>query len=823
MRDKRCESIPIGLNKKAYGRFIKKIIYGFFTCLMLLNAFRYTALADDNSENELNTSKDEETIELSLIEIDVLNEAGSSILIKDGQIYYTKEDLFFKLPSKDNCKYEMEISESCDKGVSFSEYSKIEGDCYRFKADENKDRVTMLKFRVKEIADVTTVKESKVFMVGTDYVNPVINFSSSQDMSKWSTDNIECHVEIVDEISGIAKIEISNNSGIILNTEDKNEACGIELFDPSSAVTEYSKREVIDIMLTDEANDITGNKLNITVEDLLGNKAYYESSYYIDKSMPQLTFECLNSSKVFSYPPELNISVEDNADSAPKIYYSASRQNGPNPGNVENIEGSFDEGFVLAGNYSEEGDYHLEAYVMDLAGNTSEKKTIDYRLDCCGPEILIKGVSNEGVYKEGKTIEFEVRESFFEDAHAYYEVIRKKGSEVASQESENIKLSSETTLESISVSEDGEYHVSLKAGDMAGNESSEELVFYIDSQAPLISFNGTKDNQITNKAPEVNIHVSDNNYEGSRVIASLFKKDENGKYNSITKPEFVMNANECDFYLPIEIEGIYKLRVLALDKAGNSTREEINLTLDYTPPTFEGLSEYQKAYLQKFKVNDGVMSTIDDLTNVSLKAYLNSKEYNPSDEVVQEGKYVLKFELMDEAGNVTDESVTFIVDSTKPELIISGLREDGTCDKNSKIEISLYEEADNFTLIKLNGKELKADNNKTASFLLPDYGEYELYVEAEDEAKNILLETVTLNCALSQAKEKEHTVVKSKKKSFSSSKESVNEIKVISTEKEEEDKSNFGRIAIIVTISILLLVFLSVLGIIISRVKSCEQ
>lgn len=843
MMGAKCERI---LNRAIWEKLFylyKKAINVIVIGIIIFYVFCYTAFAEENiSENSIdgitenmieNTGSNTENgigdepelmteVDLSLMDMEVYWENGVKILFKEAQTLYAKEDVIFGIKKEEADAKDLEVAMSYDEGKSFGKYEQVEGDSYRLEIDQIQDNpcALMLKFRTKVITDRVLIKESRIYTVAFDKEPPKIEFSSDKNMTEWVNSNIACKVDILDEQSGIGEIIISNNNGIIYDSSaeaGKNEKNGDEQI---YEVRSKARNQVMEIMLTDEAFDDSGNRLKISVKDVVGNSAEYETDYFLDKTAPALTFESEGGQRVYSSPPELNISVEDNSDATPIFCYSATRKKGGAENLVESFEREFDDGLSLNGDYSSVGDYLLEAYVKDRAGNISEKKTISYRLDSFAPEVYINGVTDESVYPGGRNIELQVIEDFYEDANAGYEVALKTTGDRSIIDSGSIELKGEESTKEISLSQDGEYYIKLYANDMAGGSSNREISFFIDSKAPEISFIGAKDNQITNKAPEVNIHVRDDRYQGTKVIASLMQKDNTGQYTGISRPEFAMTGEENDFYVPIEKEGIYKLRVVALDNAGNSSREEINLTLDYTPPSITGLDKYQRAYVQKFKLQDDVMSTVDDLTDVKLKAYLNSKEYDPRDEILQEGKYVLKFELTDEAGNMADEAVTFIVDSTKPELVIEGLKQDGTADKNGKIELSLSEMEDYFTLVKLNGEEINKSNNKV-SFSLPEYGEYELYVEAEDEAGNILKETVMMKCALSQAKEEEAKVVRGKKKSLISNTENEkNDIKVISTEKVTKEKNNFVIIAIILFI---VLLFLSTLGIILYRRKKRQN
>jgi hypothetical protein len=119
---------------------------------------------------------------------------------------------------------------------------------------------------------------------------------------------------------------------------------------------------------------------------------------------------------------------------------------------------------------------------------------------------------------------------------------------------------------------------------------------------------------------------------------------------------------------------------------------------------------------------------------------------------------------VDDAGNQTEKTVEFIVDGTMPRIIIDGMADDGSVNKDGTIVLSLYDEGDYFKSVRLNGEEMvSAEGQETVEIPIPEYGDYKIDVEAADMADNILTQTIEAKCANASPVEKGVTTVRTLK------------------------------------------------------------
>jgi hypothetical protein len=188
--------------------------------------------------------------------------------------------------------------------------------------------------------------------------------------------------------------------------------------------------------------------------------------------------------------------------------------------------------------------------------------------------------------------------------------------------------------------------------DLAGNVSEEAVkeIANIDRIAPVITIAGVENGQIYNKKVNPVISTDDAN---ATITATL-------------------NGASYDGKSPISEGGTYSLKVVAIDKAGNSSDKAINFTIDATAPTIiiNGVED-GKAY--KADVKPEIIVNGKECT---VKVLLNDKPFNSGDKITAEGSYVLKVVVTDGFGKQIPVEKKFTIDKTAPVITVEGV-EDG--------------------------------------------------------------------------------------------------------------------------------------------------
>ncbi|MDY5912693.1 MAG: LPXTG cell wall anchor domain-containing protein, partial [Inconstantimicrobium porci] len=190
------------------------------------------------------------------------------------------------------------------------------------------------------------------------------------------------------------------------------------------------------------------------------------------------------------------------------------------------------------------------------------------------------------------------------------------------------------------ITEQGDYTLVVNSA-LKGEKSpvgSQTFKFTIDKTAPIIKVEGVENGKLYNKDVTPVITVE----QGATVT------------------EMTLDGKEYDKAV-VSTDGVHKLVVKAVDKAGNETKYEAEFTLDKTAPeiTVEGVQD-------GFKYENEVKAVVKANEKTSeLTVTLDGKAYDGS-VINTDGKHELKVTAVDLAGNKSEKTVTFTVEMPKP-------------------------------------------------------------------------------------------------------------------------------------------------------------
>lgn len=191
---------------------------------------------------------------------------------------------------------------------------------------------------------------------------------------------------------------------------------------------------------------------------------------------------------------------------------------------------------------------------------------------------------------------------------------------------------------------------------------------------------------------------------------------------SVDKGTYSMTLNGDNYYgTPITDENTYILVVTAVNRDNYSSQTIINFIIDKTAPVIsisgvEDSGTYNRTVTPLVSVNEG-----------SYVMTLNDKLYN-GEEIKEDGSYVLSVEAVDKAGNRSNVSIKFIIDTTAPEITVSGNKTEYKLDETVNFKFSA---SDNLTGVLL----LSIVDYKAEAYNL-SIGKNIVTVEAIDKAGN---------------------------------------------------------------------------------------
>lgn len=322
--------------------------------------------------------------------------------------------------------------------------------------------------------------------------------------------------------------------------------------------------------------------------------------------------------------------------------------------------------------------------------------------------------------------------------------------------------------------EAGEHTVRIFAKDKAGNETEKLVTYFIDNEAPSITFLFQDGGFYTSeKFNSFNPYyeVTDDNLDSNSITASeavltegkqsvtVAAADQAGNSNSAsasytiddTKPEVTINLKDGDYYNESALaavgefysvydrnlfstsaegfgsaDGSYTAVVTAQDKAGNVTEQSVSYVVDTTSPVISFDAKrlanggfYQSAYLENLED----FYSIEDINLDEGSITVTSFE-------TENGEYTFSVTAEDKAGNKSVETISYTVDNSAPEIVF-GI-EDGGIYKSSALPETYFTASDNNEVV-----------SRVADLLNKTEGTHTLEVTATDAAGNSTTATVS--------------------------------------------------------------------------------
>lgn len=261
---------------------------------------------------------------------------------------------------------------------------------------------------------------------------------------------------------------------------------------------------------------------------------------------------------------------------------------------------------------------------------------------------------------------------------------------------------------------DGDYSFDISYTDLAGNEAEAYSGdrFVIDLTAPELEIGGVSDRSANNGVIAPVVTYSDKNYDAKEVNIQI-----TGVNHGQVELEHTITANQdgqtvafMDFSHIQEMDDLYTLDAVVIDKAGNITEESILFSVNRFGSVYI-FSEETQAVLDRFYTNQGPKLTVTEINvdtlehqEISFSCDGNITVLDPNtDYTIQEsggelewkeyvyeiagsifdaeGVYVVTIQSIDRAANDTtnrlrEKNIEFTVDKTAPSVVIGGI-EDG--------------------------------------------------------------------------------------------------------------------------------------------------
>lgn len=615
---------------------------------------------------------------------------------------------------------------------------------YKFYIEEDVSDNDIRKERIEDediikLVDITLY--SPIYQILFDRILPEITLSGSNNSSKLMQGESIATVIVCDD-TGLKEVSFYRNDKPIENVVLEGDKRIIK-YEYDVALIKDSDRE---------------DSIQVRAIDLCGNEREYMFTYHVDSSAPIISCSGVIDGNIYADEVKINVIAEDNAPYVHVFYRVDYTDTSSETRCLESLTKDCNGMFEINREYRDEGIYDIIMFAYDANGNYSKTLRYSFGIDINAPVISFEGVNNDETYSDSVDVCAMVSEIFHEGTSVEWSGIVEDIYGKRTIELPPYEVKSRVNKNIVTFSNEGKYLISLRAVDTSGHEAQTSCEFIIDKSSPEVEVEVNGDNvlkagatgisEVLKNVPDISVNTKDSYLEYS-VVASVYEKEKDGSFKLNNISNYMSVGKQATFNVFIPGEGEFIIRICAKDGAGNVCEKSVSLLIDENPPVIGYLSDFNEKYLKEFRLPRNFKNYIQDETNIKYRAYLNSKEINSCD-IKKDGKYLLQVVAEDEAGNRSESVTAFIVDNTKPRVIVNGIGDDGKIVKNGIIRLSLFDEDDFFREAFVNGECVGIEGNgREVIIKAEDYGDYDISVVASDYAGNEITQVVKTSCALS--------------------------------------------------------------------------
>ncbi|HVX11566.1 MAG TPA: DUF4214 domain-containing protein [Pirellulales bacterium] len=316
--------------------------------------------------------------------------------------------------------------------------------------------------------------------------------------------------------------------------------------------------------------------VHLRATDAAGNVSTSNFNFTLTTTAPTIMFTGAASGLVTNTNLSLSGQVVDGTQAITSL--TAAIDSGTSTNVPFNSSGNFTlPATTLALDGSADGQHTIHVKATDASGKTMTA-TFNFTLDTVPPVITVSSPAANITTKSNVTITGAVSDaaSGVASLSAYIDYNSPVPVTIDSQG----HFSLPTTF-ALGGADDGSHTIELDAVDKAGNLSTTNVDFTLDSTGPTITFNGAASGLATNK----NVSLTGAVVDALSGVTSLSAAVDSSTFSSVTisaAGNFALPATS--FALDGSADGLHTIHVKATDGAGNTTVTNFNFTLDTKPP-----------------------------------------------------------------------------------------------------------------------------------------------------------------------------------------------------------------------------------------------
>ena len=168
--------------------------------------------------------------------------------------------------------------------------------------------------------------------------------------------------------------------------------------------------------------------------------------------------------------------------------------------------------------------------------------------------------------------------------------------------------------------------VKVTAEDRAGNQGSHVKSVYIDNKAPRVEIKGAEDYLITSEPVFVIYEVYEENTL-SECTASAEWQNVQGEQSVLPVPEWENAEGGKRTVQRLSEDGIYRLKVSGVDKAGYKADKNMQVIIDKENPVIGYVDRLEGKYMKSFCWDYPEREFVSDFTTVSSEVRLDGMLY----------------------------------------------------------------------------------------------------------------------------------------------------------------------------------------------------
>lgn len=515
---------------------------------------------------------------------------------------------------------------------------------------------------------------------------------------------------------------------------------------------------------------INGNtndmKFWIKVTDRAGYSSEADKTVSIDKDVPiiDVSYNDTNPTNYYSENRTATVTITERNFDPSDVQWNGKYGS---LGNWQNAGGDTWRNTIT---FSEETEYNWGINYTDLAGNKgkgyeSETFTVDKTAPAMSVTFDNNSVQNKKFYKNGRTATVEVVDKNFDASKVAYKGDGSLG---------GWRTSGDRHVASVNFGKDGDYKFAVDVTDMAGNKSNifDSGDFTVDTTTPELTIEGVKNGVSYKKDVGLVVKSSDKFIDAKASHVTLTgrkngKMKVNGGFNASTGSFEIKNFENTK-----DMDDLYTLSTKVVDLAGNEETKNVVFSVNRFGSDFHFSNEdLNGEYFQKLP-SDVILTqtSVDrlDLKGFTVVVLRNGQKIEVPNDLwsikesggkdtnwvytirvkkeffTEDGAY--QVQMFSKAVDGTKESsmdqeYAFIIDGTKPEILISGVEDNQvykSLDRDVTVEIRDLSGVDELAILLNDVEQEYEEENGVYKITLPANSERSnIFVEAKDRAGNI--------------------------------------------------------------------------------------